>query len=51
MAPPWVRAQVVLIPTAVLSQEPAEVASQPGLGGESMLDGGAVGRGTAGRGL
>ena len=40
MAPLWVQAQVVLTPMAVLSQEPAEVASQPGLGGESMLDAG-----------
>ena len=30
---------------AVLSQEPAEVASQPGLGGESMLDVGLWGGG------
>lgn len=40
MAPPWARAQAVLTPTAVHSQAPVEMASQPGLGGESMLDGG-----------
>lgn len=43
VAPLWVSTQIILTSKAVAAQEPKVVASEPSLGGESLLDGGLQG--------